>query len=202
MRVEIANTGGVQLGFDAVTLVTTPPWQGNPDSDILITENASGFQLTRANGAVENYDPNGLIQSETDATGFQTDYSYDVDGQLTQVTNSYGQSIGFAYTNDHITTVTDSFGADYVYQYDANDNLTAVVLPDLTPGDNSDNPRTIYHYENPAYPNHLTGITDANGDRFATYTYDADGKAITTEHAPTTNVVGQERFELEYQGAP
>ena len=205
MRVEIRNTGGVELGFDIVSLVTTPSSPtliGDADSDVLITEDASGFQLTRANGAVENYDLNGVILSETDTNGFQTDYSYDVDDQLAQVTNSYGQSIMFVYTDGHITMVTDSFGANYVYEYDANDNLTAVVLPDLTPGDNSDNPRTIYHYEDPAFPNHLTGITDANGDRFATFSYDVDGNAITTEHAQTTNAAGQERFELEYQESP
>ena len=51
----------------------------------------------------------------------------------------------------------------------------------------------IYHYEDMAYPNHLTGITDENGDRFATFTYDADGNAISTEHGG-----GQERFALAY----
>ncbi|MBF0474981.1 MAG: RHS repeat protein [Deltaproteobacteria bacterium] len=32
-------------------------------------------------------------------------------------------------------------------------------------------------------PNALTGITDENGNRFATYAYDAQGRAISTQHA-------------------
>jgi YD repeat-containing protein len=38
-----------------------------------------------------------------------------------------------------------------------------------------------YHYEDATYPNALTGITDENGNRHATYGYDSQGRA-TTEH--------------------
>ncbi|WP_157365608.1 hypothetical protein [Zooshikella ganghwensis] len=40
-----------------------------------------------------------------------------------------------------------------------------------------------YHYENSTFPKHLTGITDGNGERFATWTYDDKGRAIASEHA-------------------
>jgi len=45
----------------------------------------------------------------------------------------------------------------------------------------------------------LTGIADENDDRYATYSYDANGKAISTEHSQTTNPIGQEKVELDYQ---
>jgi YD repeat-containing protein len=175
-------------------------WQGDADSDFLISEDTSGFQLTGANGAIEIYDLSGVLLSEIDTNGFQTVYTYTVEGDLQQVANDYGHTISFTYINGMVNSVTDSFGVNYRYEYDANDNLVAVVMPDTTPADDLDNPRRIYHYEDVGYPNHLTGITDENGDRFATYSYDVDGKAITTEHATTTNAVGQERFELDYQG--
>jgi uncharacterized protein RhaS with RHS repeats len=78
--------------------------------------------------------------------------------------------------------------------------MVSVIYPDTTLNDNTDNPSKIYHYENIDYPNHLTGITDELGNRYATYSYNSDGKATSTEHSQTTNVVGQEKFELDFQG--
>ena len=95
--------------------------------------------------------------------------------------------------------VTDPFGAEYRYQYDDNHNLVEVIYPDTTP-DDSDNPRKTYHYENENFPNHLTGITDENGERYANFSYDEDGRAIVSELGVTTNQVGQEKIELDYQG--
>jgi len=79
--------------------------------------------------------------------------------------------------------VTDPAGNLYTYQYDANSRLTTILYPDATPADLGDNPRRLYHYEDPAFPQALTGVTDENGVRFATYAYDAQGRGIRTEHA-------------------
>lgn len=178
---------------------TAGVWQGDADSDVLITENAAGFQLLRANGVIEHYSLTGQLLSEIAPNGHQTTYSYNADQQLTQVTDHYGHSISFTYAAEQVANVTDALGAVYRYAYDSNNNLVTVIYPDTTPEDDTDNPRKTYHYENNAYPNHLTGITDANGDRYATYAYDSEGKAVSTEHSQTTNSVGQEKFELDYQ---
>ena len=61
--------------------------------------------------------------------------------------------------------------------------LARVVFPDETPSDPTDNPDRTYIYEEYDYPYALTGIIDENGDRFATYGYDADGWANLSEHA-------------------
>ena len=174
-------------------------WSGDADSDFSITEDISGFTLTKANGATEKYNLDGRIESETDTNGNQTTYTYNVSDQLTQVSNHYGHSIPFTYVNSKLSTVTDSDGAVVSYEYDANNNLSDVIKPDQTPVNSSDNPRTTYHYEDTSFPNHLTGITDENGDRYATYAYDANGKAISTEHSQTIHAVGQEQFLLDYQ---
>ncbi|HHM8575905.1 TPA: RHS repeat domain-containing protein, partial [Pseudomonas aeruginosa] len=50
-----------------------------------------------------------------------------------------------------------------------------------------------YHYENSQNPRLLTGITDENGARFATWTYDNQGRAISSEHAN-----GAEKVSLAY----
>ena len=177
-------------------------WQGDADSDVIIIEDANDdFTLTRANGVVEKYNASGRLLSETDPNGQETTHTYNAANQLAQVTNHYGLSLTLAYANGKLDTVTDAGGAVYAYEYDAENNLATVVMPDSTPGDPLDNPSKIYHYENTTYPNHLTGITDENGDRFATWSYDSNGKAITSEHAQTSNTIAQERFELDYQSS-
>ncbi|MFI7868825.1 DUF6531 domain-containing protein [Ectopseudomonas khazarica] len=41
----------------------------------------------------------------------------------------------------------------------------------------------LYHYEDPRNPTLLTGITDERGVRYATWAYDDQGRAISSEHA-------------------
>ena len=63
------------------------------------------------------------------------------------------------------------------------------------------NPTRTYLYEDSRFPHHLTGLTDENGDRYASWAYDAQGRAILTTHAVTTNGIGQQHFDLRYDGA-
>ncbi|WP_230874700.1 RHS repeat-associated core domain-containing protein [Methylomonas sp. LL1] len=85
------------------------------------------------------------------------------------------------------------------YAYDTKGNLTTVTYPDETPSIVTDNPKKTYVYgelNNTGYtgqPNALTGIIDENGVRYASYRYDAQGKAISTEHAG-----GVEKYSLNY----
>lgn len=84
-----------------------------------------------------------------------------------------------------VSMLTDPAGGVYRYTYDVNKNLTSVTYPDGS--------SKTYHYENASLPQALTGITDENGSRFATYTYDAQGRATSSEHAG-----GAERVSLVY----
>jgi YD repeat-containing protein len=51
-----------------------------------------------------------------------------------------------------------------------------------------------FHYENPAYPYALTGIS-INGERHATYAYDSTGRAINTVQAG-----GVDAYQVAYSG--
>ena len=44
-----------------------------------------------------------------------------------------------------------------------------------------------YLYENTSYPFALTGITDENGNRYATWGYDGNGRGILSELAGAVN---------------
>ena len=181
-------------------VLTSTGWQGDADSDIELNDTGSGYTVTRADGHTESYDYLGRLIDETTASGRITTYQYGVNGRLAAVTNHFGQTLTITEdANGHIDTITDSSNQVYRYAYDVNDNLVSVTYPDETPGNDTDNPTRTYHYEDANFPHHLTGITDENGDRYATFAYDSTGKATSTEHAVTDNVSPQEKFTLDYQ---
>ncbi len=166
-------------------------WQGDADSHIALVQDSSGYTLSYDNGTVERYDPDGYLLSKTDLTGKQTLYRYRADHLLDSITGPFGHLMQFSYNSDNrIESVTVPGGEQYQYDYDSDGNLVKVTYPD--------NRTRRYHYENSEFKHALTGITDENGDRYATFGYDADGNAILTEHAQTDNSVPQERFNLSY----
>ncbi|MBT9539680.1 MAG: DUF2778 domain-containing protein [Thiobacillus sp.] len=152
----------------------------------------TGWRYTVAgDNSVETFSANGKLLSIADRTGRTQTLAYDIpaasggDGNpdtLDTVTDDAGRQLVFAYdTNKRIATVTDPAGGVITYGYDAQSNLVSVQFPDGR--------SKTYHYNESAntsganLPNALTGITDENGDRYATYQYQADGKAISTGHA-------------------
>jgi YD repeat-containing protein len=155
-----------------------------------------GWRYTTADQSVETYNANGKLVSITDRTGLTQTLAYSsastpitvapAAGLLLRVTDSFGHQLNFTYdSNRRISTMADPAGGIYKYSYDANNNLVAVTYPDGS--------SKSYHYENTAFPHALTGITDENGSRFATYSYDAQGRGISTEHAG-----GVDRASLVY----
>ena len=100
--------------------------------------------------------------------------------------NTHEQRIqSYAYNEaGHVLHCTDK-QATYTYTYDANDNLSTVTRPDSEV-------RT-YHYENTTYVNALTGITNEKNIRIATWSYDSDGRPVSSEHAG-----GVESFDIVY----
>jgi YD repeat-containing protein len=164
-------------------------WTGDADTDFSIVEN-NGFTLTRRTGHIENYNANGQILSETAPNSRTATYEYDSSGWLASYTNHFGHAFEFSWNSGgHISTVTNPTGGVLSYTYDTNDNLIGVQFPDNT--------IRVYHYENTSFPNHLTGITDENGIRFSTFSYDSAGRAVSTSHSDTGNGP-QEQFQINY----
>jgi len=181
-------------------------WQPKADiSDTLAEQkdasgHRTGWKYTVAkNGSVENYNTLGMLTSITFRSGRQVVLEYanvsaPAKNQLISVTDSFGRQLHFGYDSlGRISTLTDPTGEIYTYAYDYNSNLISITYPDNTPADDSDNDKRIYHYEDPRFQNALTGISNSNGERFSTYAYDSQGRAILTEHAD-----GVERVELTY----
>jgi RHS repeat-associated protein len=196
-KLEISATQVVIHQADGRTesfVLTNSLWQGDADTELTLTEDSTGFTLVTDQGITERYDLNGRILSQTNVVGLQTTYSYSSNNQVDTITGPFGHTLGFTYdANNRIDTMVDPNANVYQYQYDGAGNLVKVIYPDTK--------FKLYHYEDPAWPNALTGITDENGDRYATFAYAADGRAIVTEHAITSNTTPQEHFDLSYDSA-
>ncbi len=163
------------------------------DNKLLLVKSGKSYKITLPDGATETYDSTGRLLSETTSFGQTTTYTYNANGRVQTVTGHFGHSIAFGYdTYGNIISVTDPAGLVYRYTYEGPTNLKSVIYPDNT--------TRSYHYENGRWAHGLTGITDENGSRFATYAYDTNGRAIRTEHAQTDNGATQERFTFEYVG--
>jgi RHS repeat-associated protein len=161
-------------------------WTTDPDVPGTLSATTSGWTYTLRDGTVETYDISGRLVRITDRTGLSQTLTYSSD-RLESVTNAFGHSLRFASG-----TVTDHAGQSIRYSYGEGGNLTRVDYPNGT--------AKLYHYDDSRFPGHLTGIShvEANGttNRFATFTYDATGKAASTEHAG-----GMEKFTLNYDWA-
>jgi RHS repeat-associated protein len=171
-------------------------FSASPDVTATITSVAGGYSL-KIDDTEELYDQNGKLQSITDLAGYRQTLAYDAQGRLQTVTDSFGRSIGFTYDgSSRIQTFTDPAGKVFTYGY-AGNNLSTVTGPD--------NKVRRYFYEDSRFPSALTGIADENSGAvtsclapnscFASWTYDASGRAITSEHAS-----GADRTQVTYNG--
>lgn len=168
----------------------------NPNIQFEIDTNGNWI-YTDKNGNKSTYSPQGQLIKQTLFDGKEVLYAYDLsinnggDGNpdtLDQVTGASGRSLYFHYTVTGgvplLTSITTPDG-DIYYSYDDDNNQSGVTYPDNT--------SKTYHYEDANYPNHLTGITDEKGNRFATWSYDANGKTTSSEHG-----VDVEKVTLSY----
>ena len=171
-----------------------------------VTPEGDGWRYVNGADETETYDAAGRLLSIADRTGLKQMLAYSdgtqngatggvvLDdngnpltlplpaGKLIRVTDPFGRVLSFGYDSaGRVKLVLDPAGNRTLYGYDANGNLTSVRRSD------GSTRKYIYaEQENTSgvnQPNALTGITDENGVRFATFKYDRQGRAISTEHS-------------------
>lgn len=160
-------------------------WQPIRPGNIELAKETDNWILTTANDSKEVYDEEGKLLTITTRSGQITNYNYDDDGRLSTVTDHFGKTINYQYDDSGRLIIITTPDGDLNYSYDSIGRLDNVTYPDST--------QRNYHYEDNAFPNHLTGITDENGDRYATWAYDTEGRAVLSEHAD-----GVEKVEFIY----
>ncbi|WP_170305732.1 RHS repeat protein [Pseudoduganella ginsengisoli] len=154
------------------------------------------------NDTVETFSLTGHLQSVTDRNGRITTYTYSdaatpaniapKAGLLLKVQDPFGQSLQFTYDSQgRMASLVDPAGNSTTYEYDSKSNLSKVTYPDGKSKSYVYNELALT--ANVARTNALTGIVDENGNRYATFSYAADSKAASTEHAGAV-----EKYALTY----
>jgi RHS repeat-associated protein len=201
-------------------------WVGDEDEQDRLSQLPSGgWQLVTSDDVTETYDAHGVLQSITDHAGRTQSLAYSdgtagpnggyvldasgsptattlPSGLLIRVTDTSGRALNFGYDAFfRIVRMTDPSGGIVFYGYQSNNYDSSSLLTSVTYPDGS---KRIYSYNEPAntgdtsLPNALTGITDENGVRYATYQYDAQGRAIVTEHGPNLASSQIPKYSLAY----
>jgi RHS repeat-associated protein len=134
------------------------------------------YILTTPDDTVEIYSRVGKLLSVTTRSGLTTTLTYS-NSQLVTVTGPFGHTLTFTYnTHGRIATVRGPDGRVYNYSYDAaNGNLISVTHPDQT--------SRKYTYGNATFPHMLTSLTDELGSVYAAWTYDANGRATSSQRS-------------------
>jgi len=153
--------------------------------------NIIGWQFKTLDDRVEAYDSAGRLLSVTLRSGLSHTYSYSAD-EIT-VTHSLGGSLIYGVDPaGRIMQFRDPAGQIYSYSYNSTGMLNAVSYPAGSGG-------RSYHYENANHLDLLTGISDANGDRYATWAYDDSRRTISSEHY---NGADRTIFDYSYLEGP
>ncbi|WP_434340774.1 hypothetical protein [Motilimonas cestriensis] len=127
----------------------------------------------------EYYNAKGQLTRRVNKTGLSHYLEYDNHDQLALVRDDAGNQLQFSFDDKgKLLTVITPTQETISYGYDQYANLESVtkVLGTKTT-------ERRYHYEDARHPYALTGITDENGVRYATWEYDEQGRAITSKHA-------------------
>ncbi len=166
-------------------------WKDQDHLEASLVSQDANWLLTDAKDNQELFDEQGRLIQMTNRQGQVTHLQHDLtvaeggddkSETLDKVTGPFGRSLTFSYqdSDGKLASVNTPDGL-IQYSYDTAENLTEVTYPD--------GKTETYHYENTAFPHHLTGITDEKGNRFATWDYDDQGRAILSEHAGHTEKV-------------
>jgi YD repeat-containing protein len=171
-------------------------WIGEADEPERLVAITGGWKLTDADDTVEIYDSDGKLLSITTRGGYQQTLAYNAGGKPESVTDSYGRQLTFAYTGNRLTTMFDTAGLVYRYTYQQSISLAVqntMEADRLTTVTHPDGAVTTYLYEDANFPKGLTGIVDEKNVRYATWAYDARGRATLSEHAG-----GADRTTISY----
>jgi len=152
----------------------TTTFEYNANGDIIKTIDTLG------NITSTEYNALNKVSATIDTDGNRTTYEFDDRGNPSKTIFPDGTFETTAYDLEgNAISSTDRAGRVTKTLYDAANRVTQVILPDATPTDDTDNPRTSNTYDNAG---RLIAVTDALGN-VTSYQYDTAGKRTTTTDA-------------------
>jgi RHS repeat-associated protein len=164
-------------------------WVPDSDVDVILTNTGSVWTLIDHDDAVESYTVNSvgslaLLQTIQSRNGYTQSLSYNSNGQLATVTDSYSRSLTFNYSGGLLQSVLTPDNTTVTLGYTPVIENTFFLGNQLTTATYSTTPASTqtYSYTNSALPFAMTGITDENGNSFAAWSYDGWGRGLTSQH--------------------
>jgi YD repeat-containing protein len=162
-----------------------------PGGEYVYTDSGANVQETYT-----AFGGSGLLKTLAWADGTRIDFTYDTSGMrtLSQVSDNHGRSLSFGYTLSangvpRVSSITDATGQVTTLSHDSRNNLVGITW--------ADGRTKSFLYENTDLPWALTGVSDERGIRYSTFGYDAQGRAISTEHAG-----GVDKYTVSYTTPP
>ena len=148
-----------------------------------VSKDSSGSTLTLKDGGSKRFNLSGKLVSASDRNGNTISLSYDANGLLSAVTDPFGRVLTInTNASGLVTAISDGLGIIATYAYGNAGELLSVTY--------ADNSAYNFSYDGNL---RLTAVTDALGDVLEAHSYDALGRAITSEKQG-----GVDRYSLNY----
>ncbi|KJV36805.1 RHS repeat-associated core domain-containing protein [Luteibacter yeojuensis] len=163
---------------------------------MLVREGAT-WRYDGKDGDIERYDASGRLTDLNPGTSQHIRLRYS--DALIEATDLQGRALAFTYDPlGRITDIRDGSGVAVSFTY-ANDSDRTADLLAATYADGTSH-RYLYNerpYVTSDLPHALTGIVDETGKRFASFYFDASGRAMRSEHA---DGVGRTSLQRDVDG--
>jgi RHS repeat-associated protein len=151
-----------------------------------LTQNGdSSFTLSFKDGSVHRFSSAGKLLSLVDINGNQTTLTY-TSGKLASIMDPFGRVVtATTDSSGRVLTLTDGIGKFATYVYGSSGELTSVTYADTS----------AFHFSYTTANGNLAlgSMTDALGNVVESHTYDAQGRALTSEKQG-----GVEHYSLGY----
>lgn len=161
----------------------------SPIAKIEVQPNGKFWLSTEDNG-LEIYSTAGYVEWVRNQTNVSWTFTYTNGTYPYRVTHTSGRYVEFTWSSGQLTAVRDPAGSYYGFAYTANKFGAGLHRLASTAKPGAPALTTTYHYE-VADQTALTGKS-FNGVRYSKFTYDAAGRATSTEHN------GLEKYTFSY----
>jgi RHS repeat-associated protein len=186
-RSVVLSAGGGMMAFQSREAI-------DGSGATLRTEGAD--TILSQNDGLYRFNGSGRLYRVQRFAGDTLNIEFDERKRIARVVHSSGRSVEFGYTGgfgvgeSELAYIKDQGGTLVTYAYDDAGRLVSATYRDGS--------ARHYLYENSSLPNALTGIQDESGNRYATYAYNEDGLAISSEHAGSSQTAS---FQYQSDGS-
>jgi YD repeat-containing protein len=157
-------------------------WSPSTFINLSLVQSGSTWTLTDGKETQETYQGTAgllLLNSIKARGGYTQNLAHNGKNQLVSITDSYGRTLNFTYGSDGLlqgVSTPDGTSVTYAYTSAGGSSILSSVSYSTTPVST-----VTYLYQNVTFPFALTGVIDEDGNTYQTWTYDALGRALSSQ---------------------